>query len=317
MPNRLLGVCLFLLAGLTACGPTPHPDQPELSELYAAAPRGPLPDGVRPVAYDVDLTIDPRASYFGGTVVLTIDLDQPATGFWVHGQGLEIRGVEIRKQGFETAGGSWRDVLEPGVAWVGFERRMPAGELDVEISYRAPFDLNLAGLFKVVEQGDAYALAKSESIQARRFMPGFDEPRFKAPFDVTLTIPEGNLAITNTPVAEEVAADPGFRTLRFEETRPLPTYLLSLAVGPFDEVEAPALLPNDIRAKTIHLKGYTRRGKGSEIEYALQMTEPMVTFFEEALEVPYPYRKLDIIAAPQWPSGATELAAAITYRESR
>lgn len=318
MSIRLLVLGVFTLSLLAACGPTPHPDQPDLAELYEAAPRGPLPNGVRPVGYDVDLKIDPRESYFGGTVVITVELDQPSTGIWLHGQGLEIREVSIARRGYETARGSWRDVLDSGVAWVGFPRRMTPGEVDIAIRYRAPFDTNLAGLFKVEEQGDAYALAKSESIQARRFMPGFDEPRYKAPFDVTLTVPEQDLAIANTPVIEEEkAAEQGYKTLHFKKTRPLPTYLLSLAVGPFDEVNAPSLMPNEIRDTAVPLTGYTRRGKGEEISYALMMTEPMIEFFETALEVPYPYEKLDILAAPQWPSGATELAAAITYRESR
>ncbi|MGB3626205.1 MAG: M1 family metallopeptidase, partial [Henriciella sp.] len=227
------------------------------------------------------------------------------------------RDLNVARQGFETAPGGWRDVLDSGVAWVSFPRRMGAGEVEIEIRYRAPFDTNLAGLFKVVEQGDAYALAKSESIQARRFMPGFDEPRYKAAFEITLTVPEDDIAIANTPVIEQAASEPGYKTLSFDRTRPLPTYLLSLAVGPFDEVHAPSLLANDIRDTAIPLRGYTRRDKGDEISYALMMTEPMVEFFEQALQVPYPYEKLDIIAAPQWPSGATELAAAITYRESR
>ena len=49
----------------------------------------------------------------------------------------------------------------------------------------------------------------------------------------------------------------------------------------------------------------------------MEVTPPLMEIFEEEFRQPYPYKKLDIIAAPAWPSGATELAGAITYRESR
>mgnify|MGYP000138463250 CR=1 FL=1 len=159
-----------------------------------------------------------------------------------------------------------------------------AGVVRVEIEYTTPFDVNLAGLFKVEEQGNAYALAKSESIQARRFMPGFDEPRSKAPFDIALTVPANDTAISNTPVVSREPVDEGaLETWTFERTRPLPAYLLSLAVGNFDKVEAEPLAPNDVRSVPIPLTGYTREGKGEEITYALDMTEPMVAFFEREL----------------------------------
>lgn len=316
--RRLSFLCLALVLGVAACGPTPRQKQPELADLYERAPRGPLPGGVRPTGYDIDLTIDPSKERFGGTVTIDVAFDQPADGFWLHGQGLEIRSVHVSGGLLNDEKATWRDVLNSGVAWINFPRRVNPGSVRVAIDYTAPFDANLAGLFKVEEQGESYALAKSESIQARRFMPGFDEPRFKAPFDTILTVREGDLAIANTPVErEEVLEEQGLKRITFKQTRPLSTYLLSLAVGPFDKVDGLPLAPNDVRDVSIPLTGYTRAGKGSEISYALMMTEPMIAFFERELGVPYPYEKLDIIAAPQWPSGATELAAAITYRESR
>ncbi|MEM5517666.1 M1 family metallopeptidase [Henriciella sp. AS95] len=314
---RNLFVMVLSGAFLAACGPTPHPAQPDLSELYERAPRGQLPDGVRPTAYRVDLTLDPRQQRFGGSVTMDVAFDQSATGFWLHGQGLEIKDVILSGRTLDEDDGYWRDVLKSGVAWVGFPRRVSPGTVTVRVDYTAPFDKNLSGLFRVEEQGDAYALAKSESIQARRFMPGFDEPKYKAPFDISLTVPEGYEAISNTPILSRDPVENGLERVTFKRTRPMPTYLLSLAVGPFDVLEAPALAPNAVRRAVVPLTGYTRRGKGEEIAYALSTTGAMIDFFENALGIPYPYEKLDIIAAPQWPSGATELAAAITYRESR
>ena len=305
---------------LTACvaASDTASDQPyTMQELVANAPKGPLNPTPYPTHYDLNLTLDPREARFGGTVTITLDVHEEARGLYLHGRDLEVTGVRSSVAGAPWEEGSWEMVLDSGVAWVDFGQWVAPGKVILAIDYNTAFDANLSGLFKVREQGDAYALAKSESIQARRFMPGFDQPAFKAPFDIALTIPESDTAISNAPEASVEMLDGGLKTVTFETTRPLPTYLLSLAVGSFDVVDAGAIPPNAIRSEPIPLRGFARRGKGDELGLALETAPELVRIFEEALQQPYPYKKLDIVAAPQWPSGATELAAAITYRESR
>lgn len=315
-----IGVIAAACLVLAACGTvTEAATESELTaeQILADAPKGPLSPTPYPTHYDLDLKLDPRETHFGGTVTMTLNLDARARGAYMHGRDLDVTAVRSRADGVTSVDGDWQLVLESGVAWVDFGQWVDAGEVVVEIDYDAPFDVNLSGLFKVTEQGDAYALAKSESIQARRFMPGFDQPAFKVPFDITLTIPEGDSAISNAPEASVETLDEGLKRVTFETTRPLPTYLLSLAVGSFDVVDAGVMPPNAVRSEPIPLRGFARRGKGHELALALETAPELVRIFEEALQQPYPYKKLDIVAAPQWPSGATELAAAITYRESR
>ena len=247
-----------------------------------------------------------------------VKLDQASDGLWLHGDDLSV--TEITWSRLYPVTRARRPIQKCcRLAFHGSDlaTELEAGEITLYITYEAAFDANLAGLFRVEEQGDAYALAKSESIQARRYLPGFDEPGYKAPFTISLTIPEGDVAISNTPEVSRTPAVHGFETVRFATTRPLPTYLLSLAVGPFDVVTMPDLPPNAVRDWPVPLRGIARRGRGDDLAYALQVTPELVEIFETELGIPYPYAKLDIVAAPQWPSGATELAAAITYRESR
>lgn len=279
------------------------------------APAGQLPEGVRPLAYDLDLTVDPREPRFGGTAAITLDFDEEADGFWMHGNNLDVSDVTIVPENGAPIEASYEQVLDSGVVWIGFEETVPAGEAVLAIAYEAPFDENLSGMFRVKEGEDWYSLVKSESVQARKAFPGFDEPRFKAPFDVTLTIPEGQVAITNAPEKSREDAEIGMVTVEFEETRPLPTYLISMAVGPFEEYEIADLPPTDIRDRSVPLSGWARKGKADEMAFIMGLTEDFVTGFEEITGTPYPYEKLDIVAAPDWPSGATELAAAPTYRE--
>lgn len=313
----VIAIMGLVLAACGAASDTAERALPSTDEIVANAPQGPLEAAPFPTHYALDLKLDPRETRFGGTVTITIAVEAPARGVYMHGRDLDIASVRSRVGDAEVVDGSWNMALESGVAWLDFGQMVDAGEVVVEIDYDAPFDVNLSGLFKVTEQGDAYALAKSESIQARRFMPGFDQPAFKAPFDITLTIPESDSAISNAPEDSVEPLAGGLKRVTFETTRPLPTYLLSLAVGSFDVVEAGMLPPNEVRSEPIPLRGFARRGKGPELALALETAPDLVRVFEEALQQPYPYKKLDIVAAPQWPSGATELAAALTYRETR
>lgn len=312
-----IGLMMLVLAGCaqqSAWGPTTR--SVSIDDLRAVAPQGQLTGIANPVAYRLAMDIDPRESRFSGVVEIDVMLETAVTGIWLHGDDLDVSSVHVRA-GNETKDATWTEVLETGVVWVGFPQRARIDGVTLTIAYSAAFDANLAGLFRVDEQGNAYALAKSESIQARRFMPGFDEPGFKAPFDVTLTIPEGMAVIANTPEVSRETVSEGFERVKFDRTRPLSTYLLSVAVGNFDKVVRADIPPNDVRDTPIPLTGYARAGKGAEMEYVLSITPEFVRIFEEAFRQPYPYKKLDIVAAPQWPSGATELAGAITYRESR
>lgn len=309
--GRHFFIFLFSMLLLAGCS-----DAREASRPIAAqsAPIGKLPELAHPVSYEVGLKVDPRQKSFSGAVTIEVWLDEPSDGLWIHGDDLRIEKVTVQGNA-----ASYEQVLPTGVSRISFGQTYPAGQVRLVMTYEADFDVNLAGLFRVEEQGEAYALAKSESIQARRFLPGFDEPGYKAPFDITLVVPAGNAAISNTPIKSRTPyrEDKNFEQVTFETTRPLSTYLLSVAVGPFDVVEYPDMPANEVRRVPVPLRGFARKGRGADLTAALDITADMVASFEKALKLPYPYKKLDIIAAPQWPSGATELAGAITYRESR
>jgi len=287
------------------------------SDLASRAPRGRLPELALPLAYDLDLRMDPRTEGFSGTARITIQLKQGSDIIWLHGKDLQVEKVQAVLADGSRLTGDYEQVLDSGVSAVIFPQIIAAGELLLELTYGASFDRNLTGLFKVEEQGEVYVLAKSESIQARRYLPGFDEPGLKASYQFKLTVPAGYQVITNSPELSRVAADGGMETVTFARTRPMSTYLLSLAVGPFDVVERPPLPANEFRDQPIPLRGFSRKGRGADMSYILDITPRMMEIFEQELKRPYPFAKLDIVAAPQWPSGATELTAAITYREER
>ncbi|MEM8770819.1 MAG: M1 family aminopeptidase [Pseudomonadota bacterium] len=319
--NRLLIVLatLVLIVGCKDAAPKQN-DNLELEESDATvwadtAPNGRLPRTVQPTAYTLDLTIDPREPEFHGSVTIDLAVTAAADHIWLHGNRLSVEEAYIETGAGERIRAEYGQVLETGVARISLPSEISVGQHKLTLKYRAPFDPNLAGMFRVERGGDWYALAKSESVQARKAVPGFDEPGFKAPWDITLTVPADYAAIAISPVRSRTPAEAGFDRVVFETSRPTSTYLLSFAVGPFDEYEVDPLPPSSIRDYEIPLAGWARRGKSEELAFIMSLTRDMVEYFEEVTRTPYPYQKLDIIAAPDWPSGATELASSPTYRE--
>ena len=103
--------------------------------------------------------------------------------------------------------------------------------------------------------------------------------------------------------------------MRFATTRPLPTYLVAFAVGPFDVVEHAPLPPNEVRKRPLPFRGIAPRGRGKELHMALDAAAGLLVEEERYFGIEYPYDKLDHIAVPDFAYGAMENAGAITYRE--
>ncbi|MCJ7591996.1 MAG: ERAP1-like C-terminal domain-containing protein [Woeseiaceae bacterium] len=312
--KSLLLTCLLPFPLFVVVGCNPSRDAGANSVSYIA-PAGKLPGGVRPQAYRLNLLLDPRRDDFSGRVEIDVQLESPTKRIWLHGEDLRVAKVRAILPAGQEVAADYEEFEDSGVASLSFADEVPAGFVTLSLQYSAAFNRNLAGLFKVEEQGDAYVLAKTESIQARKYLPGFDEPGLKATFDIVLTIPAGYVAISNAPEISRKPEGEGLESVTFATTRPMPTYLLSLSVGPFDIVERAAIPPSEFRSRPVQLRGIARKGRGADMNYILDITPRMVEIFERQLQRPYPYQKLDIVAAPQWPSGATELSAAITYRE--
>lgn len=326
--------CLALLAIISSCSdPEPQSSsaavdtkdkistEPTSSnkefEDTNTVPEGALPELAYPLYYTLDLTIDPNQDSFTGHAKIDIELKKPSNGVWLHGQDLSVTSVISATVDGQVYPAEYVQRSDSGVAWVDLGKQFPKGKLSLIFDYQAKFDLNLSGLFKVEEQGDAYVLAKSESIQARKFLPGFDQPGFKSPYLISITMPKDMTAISNTREKTIEKINDDLVKFQFAETRSMPTYLLSVAVGPFDILEFDPIPTNAVRVFEIPLRAIARRGRAKDMRFVMGITAKYMELFETALNQPYPFKKLDIVAAPQWPSGATELSAAITYREQR
>jgi alanyl aminopeptidase len=294
-----------------ACARTaqPHPggvDEP--------APLGRLPIDVRPIRYALSLDLDPERDRFAGTADIAITLEKPRAVLWLHGRNLRVSEASLELPSGERLAADWSQVDESGVARLALRRCVGPGRAVLHFAWDAPFDPQLVGIYRTTAGGAGYVFSKFEATYARRAFPGFDEPAVKTPFSVTLVVPATDQAVSNAPELEQSPAGDGKKRVRFAETPPLPTYLLAFIAGRFDVVEAP-LPPNEVRTRTLPHRGLAVRGNGPRLQTALRESALAIDELEHQFGIPFPYEKIDLIAVPDFQSGAMENAGAITFRD--
>ena len=276
-------------------------------------PPGILPDTVTPTAYRLDFTVDPKQPRFTGHTEIDIMLKAPASAIWLHGRDLTVTRVQGLTGRMVADPGHYRQVLPTGVAQIRFDRPLQAGRHTLVIDYTAPFNTGASGLYHVKVGDQWYAYTQFESIDARRAFPGFDQPGYKTPFTVKIAAPADQYVVSNAP--ETGDAPQGTMKLHtYAPTKPLPTYLVALAVGPFDVVYTSAA-PNSVRAEPLKMRGIAERGQKDRLAFTMENAPKLTSLLEEYFGIAYPYPKLDLVASPIM-GGAMENAGMITYDDS-
>lgn len=285
--------------------------------LQDVPPAGQLPEGVTPTAYRLDLFTDPAQDEFSGTVEIDISLDEPHARIWLHSVDHDVSSAfVVLADGTRLDAEFTRSKADGGVSRLDFETPVPQGNSTLTMTYAAPYNFNLSGLYKAEQNGRPYLATQMEPIDARRLVPSFDEPRFKTPWTLTVATPAGNQVVTNGALKAQTVRDDGNIEFQFATTREIQSYLVALAVGPYDLRDGGVLPPNGIRPRAVPFRGFSPSGKGDKLENAMAITDEMVTWQEAYFDYPYPYGKLDLIAVPDFAYGAMENAGAIIYRES-
>jgi len=310
-------IAAILALGALCLAPSPALARAKAQALPAASapeayPPGQLGDAAKPVAYRLDMTLDPAQPRFSGKVEIDIILASPTNEIVLHGRDLTVREVTA-KAGGRTLAGQWRQVDPTGVAAVRLAEPLPAGPATLTFAYDAAFNDGPSGLFRVRVSGDWYAWSQFESIDARAAFPAFDQPSFKTPFAVTLRTPPGLMAVGNAPQVSQSSED-GLDVHRFAPTLPLPTYLIALMAGPFAKVEG-EVPPTPQRAKPLPLRIISTRQNAAKLDFALEGSRQIVPLLEDYFADAFPYPKLDQITSPIMP-GAMENAGADLYRDN-
>jgi aminopeptidase 2 len=154
-----------------------------------------------------------------------------------------------------------------------------------------------------------------ESHDARRAFMCVDEPGKKATFALILNVPSNFCALSNTPVAKESRClwNSDFRTVQFEQTPVMSTYLVAWYVGELEYIETMCKLPKTDQELVV--RTYTIPGQKEKVQFANDFAAKVICYFSEYYDIDYPLRKLDQLAVPDFAAGAMENWGLVTYRD--
>ncbi len=279
---------------------------------WAAAEEIPLrlPNTITPTAYRLALQIDPNQPTHNGEVTISVDIKQASQSIRLHAVDIAVRSAVLRIAGktFQASAKQRNsDVMD-----LSFGQTFPKGKGELHIVFSGRIeDKDSQGLFRQKEGGDWYAFTQFESISARQAFPAFDEPGWKLPWTVSLTVPEAMTAVFSSPMLREVPLDKGLKRVEFQTTKPMPSYLLAFGVGPFD------ILDGGMAGKT-PVRFITPRGRAKEATFAASVTPGILAKLETYFGMPYPYEKLDVLVIPITLNfGAMENPGLVTFNSLR
>jgi tricorn protease interacting factor F2/3 len=180
------------------------------------------------------------------------------------------------------------------------------GEAIIEIDFTGSIGRALTGFYLAKTKGSEIFTTQLESSGARRTFPCLDHPDYKARFSLSLTIRDGLDAISNMPI-KSVRRSNGKKTVTFEETPRMSTYLLYIGVGEFDERAE--------RHDGVEIILAAPKGHLTASNFPLDVARGSLRFFKDYFAIDYMLPKLHLVSVPEFAAGAMENWGAITMRE--
>jgi aminopeptidase N len=273
---------------------------------------GKLPKDVIPVEYLAHLAPDIAANTFSGTETVEIEVLKPTATIMLNAAALEIDGASLSGKGIEQL--KLTPVLDEKQETLRFAlpQELAPGRYRLELAFRGKINREGRGLFYVNYQAgkaDKKLLATTmEPTDARRMLPTWDEPAFRAKFRLSVDLPAGLKAYSNTPVDKQAAIAGGKQRISFKPTPKMPSYLVVLVAGEFERISA--------KQDGVEIGVVTTEGKKDRGAFALSASRDLLHFYNNYFGVPYPLAKLDQIAIPNGFNGAMENWGGIVYNEN-
>lgn len=279
--------------------------------LLIAAPMLPaqrLPTNVRPEHYTLHLTPDLDKATFAGDETIDVTLAQPADSITLNAADIQFQSVTASTGKREMKADVSLDETKQQATFT-FPGTLAAGPVKLKIAYTGILNAKLRGFYLSKAGGRRYAVTQFESTDARRAFPSFDEPDFKATFDVTIVAPKQDMVISNTNVISDTAGPAvGEHTVQFARTPKMSTYLLAFLVGDFKCIEG--------SSDGVPIRACATPERVQYAHFALESSEYILHYYDNYFGIKYPMPKLDMIGIPDFEAGAMENFGAITYRES-
>ena len=302
-PSRGAAAVALALAACTA--------QAEAPFSFAATP-GKLPKDVIPLLYDAHLVPDIASDSFSGSQTVEIEVLRPTSRIVLNAANLAIERATLSGKGM--AAQALEPRLDEAQQTVAFQLGAPLapGRYALSLAFRGQINREGRGLFGVAYKAGgvdkklvATLLAPAD---ARRLLPTWDEPAFRARFKLTVDLPASYKAYSNTPIEKQEPLAGGRQRISFAPTPNMPSYLMALVVGELDRVQA--------RRAGVDIGVVTTAGKLGSAAFSLAATGDLLHYYNNYFDIPYALPKVDQIAIPGGFYGAMESWGGIIYNEA-
>jgi puromycin-sensitive aminopeptidase len=273
-----------------------------------------LPTNVIPSAYRIRMEPDLATGDFSGTVEIDVDVRQATSTIVLNAVDLDLETSIFTLHEGDRHDGVVAIDAEHERAAISFRSSIDVGRHVLRLQFTGTLSDKLVGFYRSSysdEDGTSHAIATThfETTDARRAFPCFDEPSFKATFDITLVAPAGLNAYSNSLIVNEVALPDGRREVTFAPTMRMSTYLVAFVIGEF--VQTPVL-----NAGGVPLAVVCRPSNVHLTEFALEVGAFSLSFFSDYFGIPYPGDKVDLVGIPDFMYGAMEQVGCVTFRET-
>src|SRR5437660_1073226 len=266
-----------------------------------------LPETARPENYKLTFTPDLENAKFEGDETIAVSVLKPTSEITLNAVDIEFHEVTIASGG-TTQKATVAPDKEKEMIVLSVGKPLAVGPATIHITYTGVLNSEMRGLYLGKDdQGRKYAASQFEATDARRAFPSFDEPDYKATFDITAVADKGQVAISNYKVVSDTPGPGDKHTVKFATTAKMSSYLAALVVGNFEYIEG--------SVDGIPIRVYSTPGKKEMGKFALDAAEYIVGYYDKYFGIKYPYGKLDLIGLPDFSAGAMENAGCITFRE--
>ena len=272
-----------------------------------------LPDDVFPRHYDLHLSTDREFSRLSGTVSIEVEIHRSTIEFVLNAKDLRISQAVARYEGVDFPLTVKMLSADERVILSGTRLFEQGKRAHLQLAFSRDIDDLLAGFYRCRGQepsGEGFLMATTqfEATDARRAFPCFDEPRMKATFSLSVSVPPGYTAVSNMPEEGREEEGEGGLTLSFARSPRMSTYLLHLSIGRWDRIAT--------TASGVEIAVYAPPGRSRDGEFALEVARRLLPWYNEYFGTPYPLPKLDLLAIPDFAAGAMENWGAMTFRET-
>jgi aminopeptidase N/puromycin-sensitive aminopeptidase len=266
-----------------------------------------LPEIAVPDRYKLTFSPDFTSNDFAGDEVIEVRVLKPTSQIVMNAAEIDFQEATI------TSGNNPQKATvtldkDKQTATLAVDHPIPLGAATIQIHYHGILNDQLRGFYMGKDSdGHKYAATQLWATDARRAFPSFDEPAYKAIFDVTVVADTGMTVISNTKIVSDTAAPEGMHTVHFAPTPRMSSYLVAVVVGKFEYVEGVV--------DGIPIRVYTSPGKKELSTFALDAAENIMRFYNRYFSIKYPYGKLDLVGLEDFSAGAMENTGCITFRE--